>query len=142
EVVVPEGRPALVHHLGLDLRIEVLGELAHDTHELALPRLQPRRVLLDGVQDVLFGLCRAVARLAGGMGRLAPRNRAPQVVELALLVGSARLGPRPFLAYRGRLRALEAIHAVQAQRMAGVDDRLDLRLAVALLALHHVAARE
>ena len=39
EGVVPEGRPALIHDLGLTLRIKILSELAHDTNDLAFPRL-------------------------------------------------------------------------------------------------------
>ena len=41
--VVPEGRPAFVHHLRLALRIEVLRDLADDADDLALPRLEQRR---------------------------------------------------------------------------------------------------
>jgi hypothetical protein len=61
--VVPEGGPALVHHLGLALRVEVLRDLAHDAHDLALPGLQQRRVLLDEVEQVLLRLAGKRARL-------------------------------------------------------------------------------
>ena len=42
--VVPECRPAFVHHLRLFLRIEILADLAHDAQDLTLPRLQQRGV--------------------------------------------------------------------------------------------------
>ena len=54
--VVPEGGPALVHHLGLALRIKILGQLAHDAHHFALPGRQQRCILLDEVEQVLLGL--------------------------------------------------------------------------------------
>jgi hypothetical protein len=53
---VPEGGPAFVHHLGLALRVEVLADLAHDAHDLALPGFEQRRVLLDEVEQVFFRL--------------------------------------------------------------------------------------
>src|SRR5690349_9001567 len=64
--VVPERRPPLVHHLRLRLRMKVLRELADDPHELALPRLELGRELLDEVQDVFlrFGRKDAAAGLA------------------------------------------------------------------------------
>ena len=65
ERVVPEGGPALVHHLGLRLRVEVLRELAHDAHELPLPRLEARRELLDEVEDVLLRLARERLAVVG-----------------------------------------------------------------------------
>ena len=71
--VVPERRPALVHHLGLRLRIEILRELAHDAHELALPRLELRRVLLDEIEDVLLRLGRETPSF-GAVARSAPRS--------------------------------------------------------------------
>ena len=48
---MPERRPTLVHDLGLALRIEVLTDLAHNAHDLALPRLQQRGVLFDEMDD-------------------------------------------------------------------------------------------
>ena len=42
--VMPERRPAFIHDLGLSLRVEVLGNLTHDTHHFALPGLEQRRV--------------------------------------------------------------------------------------------------
>ena len=140
--VVPEGRPALVHDLGLALRVEVLPELAHDAHDLALPRLQQRRVLLDEIEDVLLRLGREARRCARG-GLVAPvRDRAPQVVDLGLQEVLALLLAAPLLAQPDRGRALVAVHPVVHQRVAGIEQQLDLELAVALLALGDVVAGE
>ena len=134
--VMPERRPAFVHHLGLGLRIEVLGELAHDAHELALPGLELRRVFLDEIQDVLLRL--GGKRLAGdsgiGFGR-ASGQRPPQIVELPLAMGLALGQTRRLGLERQRGRAPIAIDAVRHQRVAGVEHFLDRRGAVALLAL-------
>ena len=69
----------LVHHLGLALGEEVLGDVAHDAQQFALPILQPGRELLEEIQQVLLwqaerqGLGvdlfdRVVAALAGRQG--------------------------------------------------------------------------
>jgi hypothetical protein len=79
--VVPEGGPALVHHLGLALRVEVLRHLAHDAHDLALPGLQQRRVLLDEVQQVLLRLGGEALRLRSSAGLV---GRARQVRHRSL----------------------------------------------------------
>jgi hypothetical protein len=54
QMMVPEGRPAFVHHLGLPLRVEVLRHLAHDANDFALPGFEQRRVLLDEVEQVFL----------------------------------------------------------------------------------------
>ena len=54
DAVMHVGRAALVHHLGLALRIEILRDVAHDAQHLALPGLQPRRGLLHEIQDVFL----------------------------------------------------------------------------------------
>ena len=145
ERVVPERRPAFVHHLRLALRIEVLRELAHDADELALPRLELRRVLLDEVEDVLLRLRREACRsIALARRRRPSRQRAPQVVELPLR-GSAS---------RAASRAVSAL-SVELLRAGGSDRRRAFISAwqasstsstacgaVALLALHHVVPRE
>ncbi|MNR41256.1 hypothetical protein D3C85_1596210 [compost metagenome] len=64
--VVPEGGPALVHHLGLFLRIEVLADLAHYAHHFPLPGLQQWGVFLDEVEDVLLRLGRIASVLDTG----------------------------------------------------------------------------
>ena len=55
DLVVHEGRAALVHDLGLALRIEVLRQHAHDAQQLALPAVQLGRVLLQEIEKVLLG---------------------------------------------------------------------------------------
>ena len=35
--IVPEGRPAFVHHLSLFLRIKILAHLTHNTQDFTLP---------------------------------------------------------------------------------------------------------
>jgi hypothetical protein len=106
QLVVPEGGPALVHHLGLALRVEVLRHLAHDAHDLALPGLQQRRVLLDEVEQVLLGRPGSAGPrgLLGGLGLA--RQGAPQVVDLLLGIGLAVLAQRQLLGQRllGRRR--------------------------------------
>ena len=111
--VVPERRPAFVHHLGLRLRVKILRELADDAHQLALPRLELRRVLLDEIQDVLLRLrreraARKVCRTAGSL-----RQRAPQVVELPFAVRLARGKPRGFGLERRRRGPPVAVDAVR-----------------------------
>ena len=55
DLVVHEGGAALVHHLGLALRIEILRQQAHDAQQLALPVLELGRILLQEVEQVLLG---------------------------------------------------------------------------------------
>ena len=62
--VMAEGRAALVHQLGLPLRIEILREIAHDAQQLALPGSQPGRVLLEEIQQVLLRQPQAALALA------------------------------------------------------------------------------
>ncbi|MNO80347.1 hypothetical protein D3C76_715540 [compost metagenome] len=140
--VVPEGRPALVHHLGLALRVEVLRHLAHDAHHLALPGLQQRRVLLDEVEDVFL-------RLAGVAGEglflvlaAGPGNGPPEIVDLALDQLLALLLALPFFLGGDRVGPLVAVDAVVHQRVAGVQQVFHRVDAVALLALHDVLLGE
>src|SRR5207247_2008196 len=100
------------------------------------------RMLLDEIQEILLGLGREVAPRSDGRCRLACRQRAPQVVEMMLLVGPAPMLPRALVFRRQRLWPREPVDAVPTEHMAGVEHRLDFRLAVLLLALHDVAARE
>ena len=75
DLVVHEGGAALVHHLGLALRIEVLRQQAHDAQQLALPVLELGRVLLEEVEQVLLGQAEP-ALLALHVGGLGGRLRA------------------------------------------------------------------
>ena len=134
--------PTFVHDLGLSLRVEVLRDLAHDADDLALPGFEQRRVLLDEVQQVLLRLLGE----APGLGRLggvalAPRQRAPQIVDLLLRVGLALAPLGEFLRQALARRTAVAVHAVVGQRVAAVEKLLDRVLAVALLALRDIAAR-
>src|SRR6202040_605266 len=55
DLVMHEGRAALVHQARLFLRIEILRYVANDADQLPLPRLQPRRALLQEVKNVFLG---------------------------------------------------------------------------------------
>ena len=92
---MPERRPAFVHDLGEPLRIEVLGELAHDAHDLALPGLQSGRVLLDEVEQVLLRLDREHGRSRRCYALPALGDRAPQVVVAAAGIFLAAAQTRP-----------------------------------------------
>ncbi len=136
--VVPERGPALVHHLRLTLRIEVLRQLADDAHDLTLPRFQQRRMLLDEVKHVLLRLrgegplfLRLTLVLRLGQG-------APQVVQVPLNpLRPIALTPLLFLGGNGP-RTLVAVHAVVHQRMAGIQQIFHLSHSVALFAFRHV----
>ena len=54
DAIVDVGRRPLVHHLGLALRIEILRDVADDAQQLALPGRQPRRALLEEIQQVFL----------------------------------------------------------------------------------------
>ena len=81
QCVVPEGGPAFVHDLGLTLRIEILCNLAHDTHQFALPGVEMRRLLLNEIQQVLLRLGREAQRRFAAVARRFARQGAPQIVE-------------------------------------------------------------
>ncbi|MCY1407995.1 hypothetical protein D9M71_233090 [compost metagenome] len=139
---MPEGGPAFVHHLGLALRIEVLGDLAHDAHHFPLPGFQQWRVLLDEVKDVFlrFGreaLVVLLAALAAALG-----NGAPEVVDLLLQVLLALLLSAPFFFGGNGVGALVAVHPVVHQGVAGVQQVFHRVDAVALLTLGDVLLGE
>ncbi len=139
--VVPERRPPFVHHLGLALRIEVLRDLPDDAHDLALPRFEQRRVLLDEVQQILLRILRELLVVA--LAHLSrARHGAPQIVQVALYVLCAFALATPLFLRRHRMRPLVAIDAVIAQRVAGVEHLLYFFDAVALFALAQVLLRE
>src|SRR5262245_46758257 len=146
DAIVHVGRGALVHDLGLALRIEVLPDMAHDAQQLALPGLQARRGLLEKVQDVLLRQSeqRAPAlhaQLGGALAR-SGRDGAPQVVEHALLVAAALTLALLLLAQIELLLAGIAVDAVRHQRVRRIERALDGGLAVAFLALADVALGE
>ena len=89
---MPERGPALIHDLGLALWVEVLGDLAHDTYDLSLPRLQQRRVLFDEIQQVFFWFLRKALGLRRHAILVGPRRQsAPQLIDLLLGIGFAPL---------------------------------------------------
>ena len=59
---MPESSPTFVHDLGLALWIEVLRDLAHDAHQLALPSFEMGRLFLNEVEQVLLWLGREAQR--------------------------------------------------------------------------------
>ena len=143
DAVMHVGRGALVHDLGLALRIEILRDVPHDPQQLALPGLQARRRLFEEIQYVFL---RQPEQLAAPFGiqqfcalDRPRRNGSPQVVECALLVQAALSGALFFRAKIELLLAGIAIDPVRHQGMRGIERLLDRELAVALLALRHVA---
>ena len=133
---MPEGGPALVHDLRLALRVEVLRDLAHDAHHLALPGLQQGGVLFDEVQDVFLRLGREALGLQGQwLLAGAHRQGAPQLVDLLLRVGFA-LGALLALPCQALLGGTAvAVHPEVGQRVARVQELLHRLQPMALLAL-------
>ena len=122
---MPERGPAFVHHLGLALRIEILGDLAHDAHDLALPGLEQRGLFFDEVQDVFFGLLGEAFALLRHAVFAGPRGqRAPQLVDLLLGIFLAALALGQFAAQAFLGGALVAVHAEVGQGVAGVEPLL------------------
>ncbi len=139
QAVVPEGGPALVHDLALALRVEVLRHLAHDAHDLALPRFEQWCVLLDEVEQVLLRLLGEAARFLQLFSLVCTaRQRAPQVVDLLLGIGLALLALGQFLRQGALAGAAVAVHALVHQRMAAVEEGLDHLKAMLFLAGGHV----
>ncbi len=121
--VVPEGGPPLVHHLGLLLRIEVLADLAHDTHYLALPGLQQGGIFLDEIENVLLRFGRVASVLHPSSFMLLGQGT-PQLVDLSLQIIFPRLLTPFLLCHRDLLGTLVAIHPEVHQGMAGVEQLL------------------
>ena len=118
--VMAIGGAALVHHLGLRLRIEILRDQADDAQDLALPGLQARRGLLEEIEDVLLrqleqGAAPFVVKAGFALAFLA-RHGAPQVVVGPLRLEQA-LALAPLL--RGEVRNLLARVAVDAVAASG-----------------------
>src|SRR6266446_8223001 len=105
DLVMHEGRAALVHEPRLLLRVEVLRDVADDAHQLALPRLEPRRPLLEEIEDVLLGEAelapdlRALLRPGADilLALLADEGGAPDVVVVLLEITAAILLALPLL---------------------------------------------
>ena len=140
--VVPERGPALVHYLRLALRVEVLGQLADDARDLALPWFKQRGVLLEEIEEILLRLGRKAMLFRFRALGLAPGQRTPQLVHLLLQMLLALLEPEPLLRKRSLRRAFVAVHTEVGQRMAGVKRPLHFFFAVPALAVGQVLARE
>src|SRR5690625_436794 len=137
---MPERRPALVHNLGLALRIKILRHLAYDAYDFPLPRLQQRRVLLDKIQQILLWLAwvvrgfRACVVFLGRLGGYGP----PQLVHLLLHKHLALFLARAFCRRRNGRWTSRAVHAVVHQGMTRIENLFYRVHAVALLALGDV----
>ena len=139
QVVVPERCPTFIHHLRLPLRVEILRDLAHDAHHLALPGFEQRGVFLDEVQQVFLRFFRKATRLSlFSRGPHLAWQRAPHLVDLSLRVGFAVLAVSQFLREALAAGAAVAVDAVVHQRVAAVEQGLDRVEAVLLLALGDV----
>ena len=137
------GRSALVHDLGLTLRIKILRDVAHDAQQFALPGLQARRRLFEEIQDIFLRQSEQAAAPLGVQHSRAldrpGRHGPPQIVECALLVQAALSGALFFGAQIELLLAGIAIDPVRHQRVRGVERLLDREPAMPLLALRHIA---
>src|SRR5258708_19232946 len=100
---MPERGGPFVGHLGQTLRVEVLGHLAHDPNQLALPGSELGRALLDEVQQVFL---RLEDGRRGGRRFLAARRRRIQggEVRLVMLLRKAQPPTQP-LAFPPRRQA-------------------------------------
>ena len=142
KMVVPERGPAFVHHLGLALRVEVLCDLAHDAHDLALPGFEQRRILLDEVEDVFLQLRRetfGLGRVVDFLGFL--RQGAPDVVDLRLRMLQPILAAHEFFGERELARPAVAVDAVVLQSVTTVEQLFDRPEAVLFFALGDVVLR-
>ena len=143
DLVMHERRAALVHDLGLALRIEVLRQHAHDAQQLALPAVQFGRILLQEIEQVLFGELQRLLLglvLLGFLGLLllGLRQRTPQlIVDLDGVLAAADLTLALARGIMAPPRLCIAADALVHQRVRGIHHGLDLRQAVALLALGH-----
>ena len=138
---MPEGGPPFVHHLGLLLRIEVLADLAHDAHYLALPGFQQRGILLDEIENVLLWFSRVASVFHPG-GLVLLGQGSPQLVDLGLqIVFPCLLAPLLF-GQRDLLRPLVAIYPEVHQGMAGVEQLFHRIDAVFLFTLGDVVLGE
>src|SRR5260370_7851203 len=96
DAVMHIGRGALIHDLGLALRIKVLRDVPHDPEQFALPGLQARRRLLEEIQQVFLWQPKQLAApfRAQHFGALGWPGRygSPQIVECTVLVHAALSG--------------------------------------------------
>ena len=145
DALVDPGGAALVHHLGLRLRIEILRDQPHDADDLPLPEVQLGRGLLDEVEQVLLGQPEMAAALADrvldGGGLLAGHGAPEVVVDLLVVVPPLGLALAVLLQVQ-RARAAVPVHAMARQGVRRVQHALHRRDAIAVLAPAHVFPRE
>src|SRR6516164_3381441 len=145
-----EGSAALVHHLRLFLRIEVLRNQSNDADELALPILKPWRPFLNQIKQVLLGqpqlsldLLEPCLRSVGVFFVLSGAGHgAPQIVVSCLGMRSPLLGSAPLLGEVGLGAMGVAVDAVVLERMCGIEHALDRLRPVSLFAFLDIVARE
>ena len=147
--VVDEGGAALVHHLGLALRIEVLGDVAHDAQQFALPAFAAWVSVFSGnrASSLPAGRRRPppsgrqgdrhVGRPGVTLGRVRHRS-----LKLLLVLSAARSRSRSCASGEPRAARRVTADALGHQRVGGVQDALDGLDAVALLAACDVALGE
>src|SRR5262249_5402296 len=135
---VPIRRPAFVHDLAREHRIEVERLLAHRAEDVALPLLELGRVLRDHPEQIALGLRwnRRARALERGIGYL---RSAREVLE-ALLERVARGAPR-WLDVLGVTTAAQRLERVDVslERQGGVEHLLDACLTVLLDRLAYLA---
>ena len=83
--VMPKAGPTFVHHLGLTLRIKVLGHFANNAYQFAFPVAQFGRFFLDKVQNVFDGLTGVVVLPALNLSRLDWRHLGHDFIVLTAL---------------------------------------------------------
>ena len=148
--VVNEGSAALVHHLRLLLRVEVLRYQTDDTDKLSLPILKPRRPFFDQIEQILLWEpklsldlleprlgCVGILFVFPGAG-----NSAPQIIVGRLGMGPPFFGSTTFFG-EVRLGAVGVtVDTVVLKRMCGIEHTLDCFASVPLLALLNIIACE
>ena len=125
DLVVAVGGAALVHHLGLALRVKILRDQTDDAKDFALPGFQARGRLFEEVKDVFLRQfeerpAALLVQLRRGFLALG-RDGAPEVVVDAVLMLPAFVFA-PLLGAQVRLLlAGVAMDAVAHQSVRGVD---------------------
>ena len=108
-----------------------------DPQDLALPRLELRRRLLEEIEDVLLRQVERLAALVGAHRRLfrGCGQGAPEIVVDAFLIGMTLGLARGFGLEVARLGPRIAMDPLVHQRVRGIEQALDRGVAIALLAI-------
>src|SRR5690554_1307779 len=142
------GSAALVHHLSLFLRIEVLSQLAHDPEYLSLPGLELRRVLLKEVEDVFLRQVQGgtflsyASALRLRMRRALRHGALPEIVVAFFFIAQASALSLLDPANATAPLAMIAVHSLVHQRVGGIEQSFDGLAAIAFLAASNVALSE